>query len=265
MQQAEDFLQESRVLSAIVEPLSEAELHHETLFKGWTIDDVIGHLHMFNHAADLTAESGDAFMTFFAPVAKDLGEGKTLLGAQRNWLDGLSGTALRDIWREGFERAGARFRQVDPRARLRWVGPDMSARSCITARQMETWAHGQEVFDRLNRTRAETDRIKNIAHLGVATYGWVFANRGMKVPEPAPYVRLSAPSGAVWEWNELQDDNSVAGSAVDFCRTVTQVRNVADTNLETIGAAAENWMEMAQCFAGQPNDPPAPGSRHKHD
>ena len=38
----------------------------------------------------------------------------------------------------------------------------MSARSKITARHMETWAHGQEVFDALGKDREEKDRIKNI-------------------------------------------------------------------------------------------------------
>lgn len=41
----------------------------------------------------------------------------------------------------------------------------MSARSCITARQMETWAHGQEIFDALGVVRRDGDRIRNVAHL----------------------------------------------------------------------------------------------------
>jgi len=33
----------------------------------------------------------------------------------------------------------------------------MSACSCITARQMETWAHGQAIYDELGQTRQNTD------------------------------------------------------------------------------------------------------------
>ena len=43
----------------------------------------------------------------------------------------------------------------------------MSARSAISARQMETWAHGQEVFDVLGADREEHDRIRNIVVLGL--------------------------------------------------------------------------------------------------
>ena len=57
----------------------------------------------------------------------------------------------------------------------------MSARSSITARQMETCAHAQEVFDCLGQYRADTDRIRNIAHLEVNTFGWTFVNRGEEV------------------------------------------------------------------------------------
>jgi len=42
---------------------------------------------------------------------------------------------------------------------------------------------------------------------------------------------------------------------------VTQVRSVADTRLAVRGAAAVGWMATAQCFAGPPEAPPAPGTR----
>ena len=44
MQQADDFREESRVLAAVLDPLTEAEFFAPTQFKGWTIDDVLGHL-----------------------------------------------------------------------------------------------------------------------------------------------------------------------------------------------------------------------------
>jgi uncharacterized protein (TIGR03084 family) len=76
-------------------------------------------------------------------------------------------------------------------------------------------------------------------------------------------VRLTAPSGAVWTWNEAQEDNLVEGSAVDFARVVTQTRNIGDTDLRIVGDVAARWMAIAQCFAGPPETPPAPGLRHR--
>lgn len=263
MQQATDFQHESEALAAILEPLSDADFDTPTLFKGWAIDDVIGHLHMFNVAALDTLHSDTAFAAFFAPIADALAAGKTMVETQYPWLDGLRGRALFETWRETAAQVALGYRDADPKRRLKWAGPDMSALSCITARQMETWAHGQEVFDALGHVRVERDRIRNIAHLGVSTFGWTFINRGMAVPEPAPFVRLTGPSGAVWDWNTAQDDNAVIGDAVEFARVVTQVRNISDTSLQTTGQVATDWMAMAQCFAGPVIEPPAKGARHR--
>ncbi len=129
------------------------------------------------------------------------------------------------------------------------------------ARFMEVWAHGQDVYDLMRVPREHTDRIKNIAVLGVKTFGWTFVNRGLEVPGAPPYVRLVAPSGAIWEWNEPNETNKVSGTAVEFCQVVTQGRNVADTALEVVGETATRWMAIAQCFAGGPADPPKSGER----
>lgn len=263
MQQAQDFLDESNALALVLEPLNDTDFDMPTLFKGWSIDDVIGHLHMFNVGALDTLKDDTGFATFFAPIAADMARGKSMVQAQYPWLDGLRGQALFEEWRTTAEKVAQAYSDADPKRRLKWAGPDMSALSCITARQMETWAHGQEVFDALGHQRVEQDRIRNIVHLGVSTFGWTFVNRGLTVPDPAPYVRLTGPSGAIWNWNTPQDENAVHGDAVEFAQVVTQVRNVGDTSLKTTGQAAADWMVLAQCFAGAPNDPPATGTRHK--
>ena len=59
--------------------------------------------------------------------------------------------------------------------------------------------------------------------------------------------------------------STVTGTATGFCQIVTQTRNVADTDIQACGAHATRWMEIAQCFAGGPETPPAPGTRFKAD
>ena len=39
------------------------------------------------------------------------------------------------------------FLTLDPATRVPWYGPDMSIPSSLTARIMETWAHGLDVAD----------------------------------------------------------------------------------------------------------------------
>ena len=72
LQQAVDFRDESEALYQILEPLSEADLEREPLFKQWTINHVIGHLHLWNWAADTTLTDDAAFLAFFDTFRNDV-------------------------------------------------------------------------------------------------------------------------------------------------------------------------------------------------
>jgi uncharacterized protein (TIGR03084 family) len=261
LQQAQDFRAESEALAALVEPLDDEAFRRTTLFREWTIDDVIAHLHLFNVAADLSLNDEPGFAALWGRIVQAMKAGATLRDFAEEWLAGVRGVELFEAWRAFYPGMAERYAAADPKRRLRWAGPDMSVRSSITARQMETWAHGQAVYDLLGVERVDEDRIGNIAFLGVNTFAWTFRNRGLDVPETVPCVRLSAPSGTSWTWHEPDRGESISGSATGFCQVVTQTRNVADTDLVVVGDTATRWMEMAQCFAGPPVDPPAPGTR----
>ncbi len=260
MQDAEHFRAESRALRALIEPIAEERYDEPTQFKAWTINDVLQHLHFWNDMARLQLDD-EALLR--ARLDDLILGGGDLRAFERKHLGGLAGKALLETWGEGAERTADRFAAADPKARLIWAGPSMSARSSITARQMETWAHGQEVYDLLGVSRADTDRIKGIAVLGVKTFAWTYVARGEAPPSAMPQVILTAPSGAVWTFGEDASAGRVEGSATEFCQVVTQTRNVADTALNVSGPIAEDWMSKAQCFAGAPTNPPAAGARHK--
>ena len=261
--QADDFLTESEVLFEALSGLSDTDLRAQTQFKGWTIEDVLVHLHFWNTGADLSASDEVAFMARMGGAMASL----TATGSLRTYENdtiAARGQNLRDLWIGTARDIAARWRDMDPKARLPWVGPSMSARSSMTARQMETWAHGFEVFDLLGKTRADTDRIKNIIVLGVNTFGWSHQVHGLTVPEVMPKLTLTAPSGDTWEFGE-DNGNSVTGPAIDFAAVVTQTRAFEDTTLVATGEAAQTWMANAQCFAGPTESPPTAGSRHKQD
>jgi uncharacterized protein (TIGR03084 family) len=264
MQQATDFLHESKALSSLLLPLSESDLETPTQFKGWTINNIVRHLHVWNIAVDLSLRDEAAFGAFVATMMHGVRGGK-LPEFEATYLDGLSGHALRTAWIERAQSTAAAFAGADPRLRLKWVGPDMSALSSITARLMETWAHAQAIYDVLGVERRDTDRIGNIVRLGVNTWTFMWKNRRMEPPGPMPQLRLEAPSGAVWEYGDPSDSGFISGSATEFCQVVTQCRNVADTSLDVTGEVAHQWMAVAQCFAGPPQDPPLKGTRHRAD
>ena len=263
MQQGTDFRDECDALYALLKPLNDSDFERECQFKSWTINDIVAHLHWADVAADLALRDEPAFLKFAAARIEAAKTGQSNIDNQREFVAGITGQPLLETWRSHSVELAERFIADDPKRRLKWFGPDMSVRSSATARLMETWSHGQAVYDLLGLERADGDRIKNVAVIGVNTFGWTFINRSLDVPEDVPYVRLTAPSGAVWEWNEPSDSNRVEGSAASFCQVVTQTRNIADTDLKAVGETASRWMRFAQCFAGPPNDLPEPGTRFR--
>lgn len=259
---ANDFRAENQALKTLLDPLTDAQFDQPTLFKGWTINDILRHLHFWNRAAYLQVSDEAELERLLGRVFSltDPGGMRTI---ERELFGGLSGRALLDEWFGFAKQLAASFAEIDPKLRLKWAGPSMSARSSLTARQMETWAHGQAAFDALGVTRMNTDRIRNIVQLGANTFAWTFRVNGLPLPKTMPHLSLTAPSGEVWSFGEPDPDNAITGSAEAFCQVVTQVRNFADVDLKTVGETAATWMAKAQCFAGPPEAPPAPGYRKR--
>jgi uncharacterized protein (TIGR03084 family) len=163
------------------------------------------------------------------------------------------------LWRTGRADLVAAARRLDPASRVEWYGPPMSARSFVTARLMETWAHGQDVADALGATRTPTDRLRHVAHIGVSTRAWSYAVHGREVPQGDVRVELDAPAGDCWTWGDPAAADVVRGPALDFCLVVTQRRHVDDTALVAQGPLAAEWLGLAQAFAGGPGEGRPPG------
>jgi uncharacterized protein (TIGR03084 family) len=128
----------------------------------------------------------------------------------------------------------------------------MSAASFVTARLMETWAHGQDVVDALGQTRPASARLRHIAEIGVRARPFAYAINGLPMPEQAPRIELDAPDGDVWTWGPEEASGTISGPALDFCLLVTQRRHRDDLTLTVSGADAEQWMAIAQAYAGTP-------------
>jgi len=250
-QQAIDLKEEGEALKEVLDDLGLGDWTRPTPFKNWTVNHVVQHLHGSDKMAVLSLKDADGFE-----------RAKTKAETVQSVMNPTEeGGLLLETWWSYFTEMCDLLGSSDPKRRVPWFGPDMGVMMFTTARQMETWSHGQDIFDMFGRKRINTDRLKNIAVIGVKTYGWTFANRGMEPPGPAPYVKLVSPSGETWEFNEPNEKNMVKGDAVQFCHVVTQGRNIGEVSLEVKGEPAKKWMEIAQCFAGPPEDPPATGSR----
>ena len=256
-----DLRDEYRDLADFCAMLSPSDWQRTTDFYGWTPWDEVAHLCYFDETALQAIDDPQAFLVGANALNELMASGQAISVLARERFGHLDGTRLLTYWRERFEALVAALASLDPKARLPWYGPTMSARSFATARLMETWAHGQDIWDVMQRPRPGAARLKAIAHIGVSTFGWTFVNRQWPVPAVQPYVELVSPDGSVLAWGEPSSTDFVRGDLQDFCLLVTQRRHRSDTGLRWAGDAAEQWTRWAQCFAGPPADGPAPGQR----
>lgn len=245
-----DLRLESDRLIAAVRELSAEQWRLDTPSPGWTIHDQVTHLAYFDDATTMALDRPAVFRSY----ADELMQGgmdfpdriaqeyralpcENVLG----WLT-TSRAELLDV-----------LAAQDPKVRLPWFGPDMSAASSATARLMETWAHGQDVYDALGVAHPECPGLRSIAHLGVATFAFTHRLHGSEIPTEAVHVALDAPDGDLWTWGPLDSSNTVTGPAEDFVLVATQRRHWSETALVAHGDIARNWLEIAQAFAGAPS------------
>jgi uncharacterized protein (TIGR03084 family) len=225
-----------------------ADLGVATPAPGWTIGDQISHLWFFDQRALMALTDPDAFRRDAAAILAVRSDPSVAAGRA------ISGDELLERWREDRRRLVTYARTVDPKARVPWYGPAMGARSFITARLMETWAHGQDVVDALDAERQPTDRLRHVAHIGVGARPFSYVANGRE-PNPAPIrVELVGPSGDTWAWGEEDAADRVTGPALDFCLLVTQRRHRDDVAVVAEGPAADEWLDIAQAFAGPPGE-----------
>ncbi|BCB85683.1 TIGR03084 family metal-binding protein [Phytohabitans suffuscus] len=242
-----DLAAESADLDARVGPLPEAHWTRLTPSVGWTIAHQVAHLAWTDHTALLAVTDPDAFRASLAGAAHDpfhfVDRGtESFLGPPPELLD---------RWRAGRAALAEALAATPPGVKLPWYGTAMSPASMVTARIMETWAHGQDVADTLGHRRTPTDRLRHVAYLGVRTLGHSFMTHGRDIPGGPVRVELVGPSG-IWEYGPNDATDRVVGPALDFCLLVTQRRHRADLALVATGPVADEWLDIAQAFAGPP-------------
>ena len=194
-----DLIAEQEALDAIVTGLTPDQWALPTPSVRWSVADQIGHLTYFDGAAVVAISDRDAFTVMIGellavvPAGDEAMDDLTLGSFRRMTADELLGT-----WRTHRQRLAEASLGLDEGQRVSWYGPAMGAKSFLTARLMETWAHGQDIADAVGATRPATDRLVHIAQLGFLTRGWSYANRGLEPPTDPVRVELTSPSGAIW-------------------------------------------------------------------
>ncbi|WP_435770362.1 TIGR03084 family metal-binding protein [Nocardioides sp. SYSU DS0651] len=226
--------------------------------EGWTVATQVAHLLWTDEVAVIAAGSRaeEGKKAWDEVVMKAIEDPSGFVDRSAHELAELPPAELLARWDAARAALVEALRTYPEGARMPWFGPPMSPTSMATARFMETWAHALDVYDALGVRPEVTDRIRHVAHLGVRTRNFSYAQNGLEPPAEEFRVELTAPSGERWAWGPADAAQSVTGSAYDFCQLVTQRIHRDDTDLVATGPDAERWLTIAQAFAG-----PAGGGR----
>jgi uncharacterized protein (TIGR03084 family) len=245
----DDLCAEGEELDLLVAELSQEQWSLPTPAPGWTVAHQIAHLAWTDHSSLLAVTDQRAFSR----------EVEKALAAPGDFVDDGAADVARKpparllaYWRAGREDLAEALRDAPEGARFPWYGPPMSTASMATARLMETWAHGLDVADALGVTREPTDRIRHIVRLGVRTRDFAFGVHGLTPPFEEFRVELTSPSGELWSYGPEDAGDRVTGPALDFCLLVTQRAHRDDLALRAAGEYADQWLDIAQAFAGPP-------------
>ncbi|HZX03195.1 TIGR03084 family metal-binding protein [Kribbella sp.] len=251
-----DLAVESAELDRLVGGLAADEWSTATPAAGWTIAHQIGHLAWTDEAARLAAVDPEGFKASLQVAAASPG---TYVDDGAAEAAALPPDQLLTYWRETRAEVTDALRQVPDGAKVLWYGPPMSPTSMATARLMETWAHGQDVFDALGVQRQPSNRLRHVAHLAVRTRDFAYLLHDRTPPTEPFRVELTGPDGGPWVFGPEDARQRVVGPALDFCLLATQRRHRADLAVQAEGADAEEWLGIIQAFAGLPGKGREPG------
>jgi len=248
----DDLNAEYLALRGLLARLNDEDWGIQTPAEGWSVQDSVGHLAFFDEKAVLSHTDPDGFAAELAEIALDMA---TFDAHHLQVIRSKSGSEVLAWWDRSHDALVRAYRGLDPRERVLWYGPPMAAKSKITARLMETWAHGQDVADALGVEREPTDRLRHVCHIGVRARPYAYMVNDLVMPDGDVHVVLTGTNGDEWTWGDVDAPDRITGPALDFALVATQRRHRADLSLVASGTAAEEWLSIIQAFAG----PAGPG------
>jgi uncharacterized protein (TIGR03084 family) len=240
-----DLQHEQWDLQAVCASLSADEWLTPTAARGWDVRDSISHLADTDEMAIDTMHDGPRSLNRFVTVlagGKDITLWGVLRGRRRTGAEVLS------WWERTSARECEELSALDSTQRVPW-GIGMGRPAFITARLMETWAHGLDVRAALGAPAVDTDRLRHIAFLATRALPYAFSFAGRPLPATPLRVELELPGGGRWTHGPEDAPDRITGPASEYCRVFVQRLRLADApNLVATGAGAREALLVARAF-----------------
>ena len=240
-----DLGDEQAAIVALLRELDAADWFRPTPAWGWDIRDTVAHLAHTDELAVDTCRDGPRALGVVAAECASAAD-LTLLGVLQGRKH--SGAEVLEWWEEARAVEREVLLALEPTATVPW-GLGMRPPAFATARLMETWAHGLDVFAALGREPVDTDRLGHVAWIGVRALPYAYSFAGVEPPADPLRVELTSPSGAAWTFGPDDAPNRIVGPASQLCRVFVQRLPASEAHdLLAHGDGARLALQSARAF-----------------
>lgn len=240
-----DLVSEQVAVDSLVNKLTEEQWHMDIPVEMWNIKDAILHIAFFDYAANklMTGRANDLMS-----LSHESGEDQYVRATA---FHHLTGSEALSWWREERTKMTSIFYDKDPKERIPWApGLPMSAKSLVSARLMELWAHSVDIYDALGMDPLVEDRIASTLFLSWQARANAYRINNLELTDIPMYLELELPSGKLWTKGDPSAKNFIKGSAKEWALVSIRRRNWMDTDLEVFGEEARRYATVVQTFAG---------------
>jgi uncharacterized protein (TIGR03084 family) len=240
-----DLTAEQQDLVRVLRSVSGDQWFAATPAKGWDLRDTVAHLADTDEIAVDTCMGGARPLNEFAQdlsTAEDVTFWGVLRGRRQTGAEVLA-------WWETTQAAEqAVLLGLEPATRVPW-GLGMRVPSFVTARLMETWAHGLDVRSTLGVAAPDTPRLRHVAWLAIRALPYAFSVAGVPVPPEPICFELRGPEGDTWTFGPPDAVDRITGDAGEFCRVFVQRLPRAEARtLASEGDAADAALDVARAY-----------------
>ncbi len=211
----------------------------KTSYKNW---DITAHVSYLAAIEDLTfnalKKNGTEFNKYKGPKGLEKFEKEAI----------KKGSTMRpqdviEWWRMSRASVIEVLAKSPPGRKINWWKSELDHRSFATTKLAETWAHSIDIYEITKKDYSDTVRIEH-----VALFGWLnleATSKQNKIKAKELRVELIGPEYRAWQFGNENSEDSIKGSASDWCRLVTgRLPKGAKPTLTAEGDFAQKFLKF---------------------
>lgn len=248
--------QETTKLADFLAGLQESDWIRPTPAKGWTVTDQVAHLAFVYNLAAQACHAPDEFKAGLQQVAEVGFEAAVKQGLTEYGAGSAQDVLGRFKFASHMAATGLRSTTAQ---RVPWLVNPLPPSVLAMAGMLETFAHGQDIYDTLDTRVERGDELEYLVHFIARTRDFGYLSHDMTPPVQEFLFQITLPSGRTVEVGPADSSDVVRGPAEDLALLASRRRHRDDLDVVADGQDAKVWLTIAQAYRGPAGPGRAPG------